>query len=545
VSELTVDRCPSLVQLLMAEERELPAQEQLAIDLHTSRCPKCRQQLHEQDHVIREVKEHCRRVFGPDAQRRRFGDFQARLHDLQQASIHHHATFRIRRWLPLAALIPVGFLGLLLLYQSHAAIVQADELLTRAAAVERDRPIGTRQRVRMRLLDGEAPVFTTASLKSSFSFTEELIDGIALASASETIPNGLPSTLALKLQTYHIDPQQPLSVAHFVMVRSALRHRQDNVTRFTGANGTPMLALRTTTDVGDLREAELIVEQNTFHVVSESFVFVGLGRIEIDELAQWIHHPEPLLAATTTTIVAAAAPDRETLDRAELDARLLLGQSGADLPGTVHVAITRELLQIEGDLTDASTRRTMSTRFGGVPYVRMNLHVRDADPSVAPNAASALSRWTERKFPENARTSFLPELLRRSVTVRQRLDVVAELARRYREPEIRQLSATSRTSLQQLLMLHHRALGSEVEALGSYIAVLTRRPQKHVSVEGVQVPSDWRPRSAAARANAIALDRRIQNLLLYDDLPATEQAEIDAAMASLWETLYSPTPLGS
>ncbi len=550
----------------MAQDKELPPAEQFAILRHLHDCAACQQELHEQRSVISGVSAHMARIFSADAELARTSRFLVRLHDTRQTRIHRTRVTNVRRWLPIAAIVPVIILGSLL-YQPRQSVLQAEELLTRAADSERGRTNGSGQRIQVRLLPLDNGAIGSALLKPTFATTQELIDGIAMVNATDTMPNDAARTIAGLLAEHHYEWREPLSVAHFAMVRSTLQHKRDQVLQLTDANGLPLLALRSTSDEGDLREAELIVERDTFHVVRESFLFAGHPRVEIAELAQWVRKPEPAHVTTTPTVVAAAAiPDRDALDRAELDARWLLGQTGDDLRGGVRFTATPEMLKIEG-VAGAKTRRAMSAKFASMPYVRMNVGLRESDdthqpagatgatgtwvsaepvsPTSATIARPMLSRWTERMFGnENVRTKFVPELLHRTADVHQRLEVLADLSRRYRESEIDQLSPAARATLQRLIALHHQEMSADLQALLKQIIVVDHTPKRFATATP-QTPADWRRRIASARPHAETLDRLTQELVMYEDLPVAEQEQIGAAFFALWEALYASGPAAS
>jgi hypothetical protein len=459
-------------------------------------------------------------------------------------------------------------------------VVQADELLERAATVERRRPAGSAQRLRMRLLPNDTPLHAMA--KPSFTGIEELTDGMTVIGPTATVPDGMPETLARLLEQHQFDWRQPFSVARFKMLRGTLVHRHDRVIEDT-LTGQPVLVLRATADDGDLREAELIVERDTFHVIRETFVFQGVGRLEIEEVAQWVRHAEPPRETPAAAAVAAALPDRDALERAELDARWMLAEGGQDLGGTVRMSSTRELLRIDGVLGDANVRRAISNRFAPLPYVRVSLRVRGSGDTTAANGAHpggpeaghdaaghdaaghdaaasvstapwlsaepvsnvstfvarpALSRWVDRTLGNDAaRATFVSDLSHHVSMVRQRVRVLSDLAQRYREQDVRQLSPAAQATFQQLLALHYRELNRDVQALKAPIAVLYR--SENLEPATTRLAADWRHRITGALPQAAALDRLMQELLTYDDLPAAEQHQVGTTFAALWAAMYS------
>ena len=165
MNEPTVERCPTLEELLQAGDCELSPERRASVLAHLQDCSVCQAREGRAAQMLRDVHGYLAGAFGEERQQARQHDFNASLHKLKQALIHQSVGWPLGRWLPMAALMPV-FIVALLLSRSGTVVLQADELLQRAAAAERLRPRGSVQRVRVRLMPPDAlaiPPRATAS----------------------------------------------------------------------------------------------------------------------------------------------------------------------------------------------------------------------------------------------------------------------------------------------------------------------------------------------------------------------------------------------
>jgi hypothetical protein len=568
VREQTVPRCPALEDLLQADDLELSPEAHASVLDHLQHCAVCQARDRHALRTLRDVNRYLAGEFGEERQQARQHDFQVGLHKLRQALIHRSIGWPLRRWLPMAALTPV-FMVALLLSWTGTVVVQADEFLQRAVAGERLRPRGSIQRVRVRLMPPNALAIPPRAT-ASFTIVQELTDGIAflgpgasfagtnyagasfmgarVTSAQAGVASETPMSVARLLAQHRFDWQQPLNVARFNAWRGTLGHKRDQVIALTDA---PLLVLRTTTpDDRDLLEAELTVQRDNYHVVRAAFVFDGVGRLEIEELAEWVRHTPP---ATTmaSDIHAAADPDRQTLVGVELATRLLLAQTGLDLPGTMRVSLTPARVRIDGAWPSAAQRRALNGRLLALAHVSVNLRVADAGDNESDGAesyaralesGSALSRFLEQAFgDERERDAFIPELTRLTGAVRQRLEVMQELAQRYPEREIRTFPADARATWQRLLDWHYQQLRADLNGLDSRVRVLSGSESRPFPAS--QVPVDWPRRTAAGLTQAIAFDRLVQELLAHQGLPVAVQDQTQDSLTytfrALWDAVVS------
>jgi hypothetical protein len=549
VKEPTVDRCLTLEELLQAGDCELSPETHASVLAHLERCRVCQARDHHALRTLRDVQGYLAGAFGEERQQARRHEFAAGLHKKKQARIHQSIGWPLGRWLPMAALLPV-FIVALLLSRSGTVVLQADELLQRAAAAERLRPRGSVQRVRVRLMPFDAVTIPPRRATATFTIVQELTDGTAFIAPSVTAASSDATRVAARLLAQHrFDWQQPLDVARFHAWRRALPRRRDQVIALTDR---PLLVLRTTTaDDRELREAELTVQRDNFHVVRAAFVFDGVGRLEIEELVQWVRRAPATPPAES--IEMAAARDRARLVQTELETRLLLAQTGLDLPGTMRVTLTPAQVRIDGAWPSAAQRRAVNGRLLALPQVSVNLKIApegraaDAEPTAEDYAhslepGSALALFLEQQFAdEHERGDFIPALTRLTTAVHQRLGVMQLLAQRYSDAEIRAFSPEARGTWQHLLDWQYQQLRVDLNGLDTRMRVLGGSESR--AFPSSTLPADWPRRTAAGLTHAIAFDRLVQELLAQQDrpLPAQNRGQdsLTHTFRALWDAVVS------
>lgn len=266
---------------------------------------------------------------------------------------------------------------------------------------------------------------------------------------------------------------------------------------------------------------------------------------------------------------AAARPDRDTLDRAELDARLVLRAAGLDLLG-VRVSRMPDRVRVEGGRSEAASHRRAVSQLAALPHVEVRVEVHVAppltqpSPPAAPDSRStqangstsrdALMHWRTRTFrasPEH--TTFVPQLTARVTSVRQHAHALQGLALRYSESEAAALSAPAHARLSRLIDLHFLALRADLDELNLRLAVLFGSQTRPRLLR--RAPPDWQRRTPIVSAHAARLEDAVEAMLTLDDLPADFHGDaspevrpvhaVSAAFDTLWETVNSPVIQGS
>ena len=143
--KVAIDRCPSIGDLVAANDGGLSQSHKASMTAHLRQCASCRERLHQANAFVEAHAELIEdEALVSDAEARlwpairrsamsadpgffggdfgaeydseakadaRFEEFQRRLHKQKQDGIHREPPARMRRWLPVAALIPLLILG--------------------------------------------------------------------------------------------------------------------------------------------------------------------------------------------------------------------------------------------------------------------------------------------------------------------------------------------------------------------------------------------------------------------------------------------------
>jgi Putative zinc-finger len=463
-----------------------------------------------------------------DAARNR--EFARRLHKQKQDVIHRPAptTAWVRRWLPAAAVIPLLIFGLAL--PRWQAVVRAEELLDRASTHESSLPVDRVQRLRIRLTPG-IPAFAPqpggrrAAVPSVAPFLA--VRDVTGAAARSVSSGGVASRGALsddpsaddagttgtsgtsgtsgefaaveRMLAHHgFEWRQPLSLAAVRAWRSSPIEKHDEV--FVSSDG--MLVLKTTATEGTLREVELTVRRDDYHVVKLSLAFEGIGRLEITEIEESVRAVKAAPMTPPAPLAASPAPLTMTTVPSPAAAR---------------------------DIAADAALSPVTTVVGRAPVTQ-----------------PGLSRWLDRTFgvrPE--RTTFVPDLQRLVIGVRQNLSALDTLARRYPEEEVeQQWSGADRAALRRRVDESYRRISRDLNDLDARVGILFGSTTRSLPV--AEAPADWRQRAAAALAHAEAMDVQVRQLLTFDDVPSrggsrvTGGALVPSTFAALWDVVHAP-----
>jgi hypothetical protein len=595
--------CPDLADLLLASEGELPKRRQTEVAAHLRQCAACREQLGSVGLAMREYQDAEPRSSAAfaDATADRLDQFRTRLQQERRAQVAREIrlpVLPVRRWLPVAAAVPV-LVAALFFSDRYSSVVRAEEFLTRAAAQEQSAPVGTVRRLQFHVRrtasrgpaqgrGGVGPVLTSSG-GDQWSFTRDVGASNVASTASASVP---AEELGALLQASHFDWSDPLSVRGFRTWRESLSTKTDSVTPIGG----DALALRTVASTGVLRSAELIVRRVDFQPLKQTLSFEGFGDVEIVEVSRWVVGARTVAdqSASPAPIVGSSDPGAEAdaLDEAELDVRSTLHRLALDWNPAIAVERSGRAIEVRGHI-DASHKAQIARALSGHGLVHLKLRA-DNDPSsrstataapVAPASgepgsvsaltAEALSaprvdgaprpddlpritptlsqpplhRWLERTFGQDERAStFLAALEADAQQVRRRAAAFAVLAARYQENDTRRLTGPARKKLETLADAQYRDLTNAVETLDDRLALFLGTATRRAT--GPSVGRPWQPSAKAIDARAERLDQAIQELLRVDDLPlpteiGTGHAEpptlvrLRAATDALWDQLVS------
>jgi hypothetical protein len=421
--------CPNLDDVLLAVEGVLPPEVDESVSTHIGECVECQRRIRQAqlsvDSRFLDSATHGEDTASTPCDQRA-GEWHDRgvlntLDERERSRADQAGIgWTIRRGLSAAAAM-IAFLVTLLFSPTHSVIVDANELVQLVARAERAH--------RMPHTDGARFRFTPDTVGEPFNTVQEFGSN----PAPDATPSGVPPALARVLASYHFEWRQPLSVERFVAWRTSHAcSRQDRVVR-RASDG--LLVLSTTVLDGELREVELKLDAETYRVLNQTLVFQGVGRLEIEALAQGTPSYAPTRTSPSPVVaVASRRPNRDELDRAELHARLVLGHTGLDMRGNVRVSRTPEAVRVEGTLASPGQHRGAGKQLAAIKHVQVDLHVGNLSNTSATQgvvrtvtAKPGLGRWVNRTFDDPAaRGSFVTGLTfdrHRSATSRAALRV--------------------------------------------------------------------------------------------------------------------------
>jgi hypothetical protein len=232
----------------------------------------------------------------------------------------------------------------------------------------------------------------------------------------------------------------------------------------------------------------LAFDRDSYRLVRQTFLFEGLGRIAVEELER--------RAAPANQRASAAS-------RAAVD-------GGA---GTLAPPVSSRP-PAAGDLARGTAR-------------------------------TPLSRWLDRTFPPSAavaRSTFLPEVERRSSSVRQHLIVLQRLANVSDSAKLKNGTDADRVKLLQQVELEYQAVITHLRALEERMNLLLGTGTRVIELR-TSVPTDWQRRASTALPHATRLEYRLRRIFTHDDLPLEETQPFRprsarAAFEALWAAIH-------
>jgi hypothetical protein len=463
-----------------------------------------------------------------------------RLRARRRTRIRTRLAWPLSRFATIALGSPILVVALVILHDRSQAPVDAEELL-RDIAVHESAPdtADLVQRIQMHAtphLDPTAPPGRHAPHERSTSGTPfSRVWDVTTGALDPTPSADVPLWIADALEAHHFDWREPLGIARIREWRAALKQKADDIT--VTSDGQYFL-LRTTTEEGNLRGAELLVRRDTHAVVRQMLDFDGIGRVEIEEIARWARGAAPAGIAVPTF---ARAVDRQTLRRAELDARLLLHEMKLDLRPEIQVSRTPEGIRIDGAVPSAGTRRTLSQRAAALEHVQIAVHAQSRTTALAPIVRSrSFARHLDSVLGHNTpvRAAYATKLVDLVTIVGQRLRILDELSRTFPG----RWSAPADADLLRLAKAHNRRLDKELTDLNLHLQAVTVTSPRSQSAR-LGASKSWQQRTTEKRDQAAALGRLVADLLVRedtssDDVPSAALERVSDAFNTLWNLIY-------
>lgn len=575
--------CPDLAELLMASEGELSKRRQSEVSAHLRLCPACREQLGSVGLALREYQDAVTnanattRAAEADASADRLEVFRDRLQDERRTQTANRVRLPFRRWLPVAAAVPV-LVGALFFSNRYTSVLRAEELLTKAAAQEQTVPANTVRRLEIHIK------------RTGVRTTRDVGTSARIVSASE---NNADVEVTRRLAASHLDPQDPLSVRAFRTWHDSLRSKTDSVS----PAGRDALALHTETEDGVLQSVDLIVRRIDFQPLRATFAFADLGEVEITELSRWVA-PALTVAERSAPTIPNVAPEptaksTNALDETELDVRAALHRVGLDANSAIAVTRSAHAVEVRGHVV--GQRKSEVTRaLMNIGSVKMLLHT-DTDPAPAasslnlleppknvappePLAAvdttarvpegmeatsttsgspgaytrpvpASLQHWLERTFGHGgAASAFLPDLESVTEQVQHRSAAFALLAKRYPVSEAHRLAPDAGRKLDALADTQYRDLVSAIEALNDRLSLFLGTRTRRAALAP---PQPWQQCALELPARTDTLVDALRTVMRQTDLPLptdlqagrhepSSLSNLREAADALWNQVSSP-----
>ena len=391
-----------------------------------------------------------------------------------------------------------------------------------------------------RAVPGEATAARFVPIGARESYT--VVGDFRAAVASGSVASATPLALATAYMATPFGARLTLSMEAVAAFRAEhARHLQDHIER---RDDDGQVLLEMSVDDGELRGVEILLDAGTFRVLREVLSFPRIGHVEIERLAQSM--PAPVTSRSPGVLIASGGklpPALDALEKAELQARFVLGQSGLDMKSPMRVTRTPAGVRIESGSLPIDQQSRLAAKLAAIDLVRIDF--RDAGMAYQTPAALrpvriGLRDWLARSFRDPAtRESFCPRLFQTLDTLHHRVTLLVNLAERYPHPET-QLSTSTREMLQELIDLHYTRLGSEMNDVRVWLAPLSG------TVSVVTNPSKTPPmllsRAPRLLARVTAFEHLVNTTMRQRDLLEADQQRINAEFAEVWQTLYGPLP---
>jgi hypothetical protein len=198
-------------------------------------------------------------------------------------------------------------------------------------------------------------------------------------------------------------------------------------------------------------------------------------------------------------------------------------------------------VQTEGD---GSRWDPLGTQLRALAHVHVELSTPGTGTHVVPTDALpttyGLERWRKRRFGYSASgESVISQLMKSMVTARQRLTVLAELAKRYPNPR-RDLSSDARALFGQLIEEHHQRLRGELNRVKDGVFALSGPVR--LRQEGKTAPIAFVANAGVALTRARTMETVVRTAIAQHDLRPDQEQRVRDAFQALWESVYGQAP---
>ena len=360
-------------------------------------------------------------------------------------------------------------------------------------------------------------------------------------------------TIREELTKAGVDWEEPLSGASFLKWHNEAPIRAEKVI----ASGKDLFTLTTALGPGSIADESLTVRQSDFHPVARTIEFRDSGTVEIAELdyavLDWnaindsIFEPSSALESNhpAPALVLPSLPSRETLDQAELHARVVLNRLDADSTESLEFSRSEDAVHIEGVVETDARKGQLLAALRAIPHVNASIFsVEDlsahgvnepaansvaggpAGEIVGPSPLSAYLLVGGASQETANQTS--KQLLDAALGVQQESSAISDLLWRFSgEPH---LSESGRVDLAELLTRHFVKLDNMLAIEGQVLHTLPA-----AAGSPLQQPSGERPTEAMSLVAAAVRNRALVTELISGSKPSSREA--GAIISDLLESM--------
>jgi hypothetical protein len=500
--------------LLLSVDGELAVRDVNQVKAHLEACWSCRARRDQVEESIAEVVEYRNLLLKPYLPPSRSGRsmFLARLDEFSREAgrptlwsringLFRSSSVTIRRpaWISGVALVCI--LLLLLAEFRGAAVVSASEVITRSEMSEKELLRKTAspliyQKLRIR---SSGALLTRAFYRDPRDNREiesESSDaGLLASSTSNAEPSvaqpvpGLRTVIEKEFAQAHLNWSNPLAADSFQAWHRQLVNPSDEVTR----TDRELVSIRTEIPEGPVRESVFTVRAADYHPVAERFTLKDDKQIEITETAFEVisldavdpsllafkGQPEKIEDRLRASVpsVAPSRPTPEQLTQSELEARLALHLSGADLGEQIEISRNADSsVLVQGLAASDSRKKEILAALQGVPNLDTRLRTlneatageRLAQPTydgqaVVVETQPLLQDELEQKFSTvDERIAYVDSILGSSQKAMAHAWALRRLASRFEKEDVSGFNARSRQTLELLIRDHIGAIRQEV-----------------------------------------------------------------------------------
>lgn len=524
---------PDESQLLLALERELPADEFAEIEQHVGTCWSCRARSDEIRRGILGFVEYREKRYLPllESPPSDFRSFPDRLRTLvreyRRPNVFAKAwrrivgMFALPRTVGYAAVVAAVMAGLLLWTEIlHPPVVSASELLTRSMAAQ----------------SGRIAVETPARRRVVHQRVEIRGRGKTVVREFQW-PAGRP--IPLTEWPSAPDPAQwtaPLTAQGFVQWRDSLLQKSDDVQR-----SGDLLTLRTRNTEHAIREAVLEVRHDDFRPIRQHLRFADGQEVQLRELdfevrEVLVSQQPPRAADPRVEAPESSSPSRED---AELEVWHALFVRSLDVNEDITIKQEGGAVAVSGIVSTPEREAAMRTALAGLPGVRLFLRAPavsseggDKQPGVAPATAAAgpplLNEVLESAFSvREDRLAFVDRVLGESDAQMSQAWALKRLLDRYGSGAEFRLSNESREKLYMMLRAHLEAIRRR-NGQSQLLALMAAAP-----VKDGPTPNDWRDAAAALFGEVREQDAVVARLVVGTQAQGMDVSTASARFRSL------------